>query len=84
MINLHNDIRDGGVGQRFAETHRLLTGAVYDVLDLKLGGGFLQVCNRCIYCGLIFKEDKGNVIRSNPCHIDTCCRSNEGGVNLAV
>lgn len=39
-INLHNNIRDGGVGQRVAETHRLLTGAVNDVLDLKLGGGF--------------------------------------------
>ena len=40
-INLHDNIRDGGVGQWVAETHRLLTGAVNDVLDLKLGGGFL-------------------------------------------
>ena len=37
-----------------------------------------------MYCGLVLKEDKGDVIRSNPRHIDTCCRSNEVGVDLAV
>ena len=40
-IHLHNNIWNGGVGERIAETQRLLTGAVYYVLDLKLGGGFL-------------------------------------------
>lgn len=84
QLGADDDVGDGGIYLRVAESHGRKAGTVDDVLDLEFRGGFLESLDRLGESGLVRESDERDVIGLDERRVDAGGGPDERGVDLAI